>query len=244
MTFAVNFAAGLDRRFGTALALSVVVHIGAMTLSLPAPQVPTLDAPRPLNVRLVQEPLAAVAELARPARPAASKPPRAKRAPRKHEEARSAPSPAPQPPIAAMQAVPPMDETPASAPEPVAPPPVAASLPPTPEPVALLAPAPRPLSAELIALYTKSLSEVFARYKEYPRIAQLRGWEGSVTMRLRVAPSGRLVGAEVLKSSGYDALDQQAMAMVTRVGVLPAPPDGLNAAEVPVLVPIHFRLER
>ena len=241
-------AADFDRRFVTALALSLLLHLVAMALSLPAPRVPWLDAPRPLNVQLVQEPLAVVAEPVRPARPAASKPARAKHAPPKHEEALPAPTPAAQPraPIADIQAVPPIDEMAASAPEPAAPPPVTATLSPAPEPGALLAPAlaARPVSAELIALYTKSLSELFARHKEYPRIAQLRGWEGSVTMRLRVAPSGRLVGAEVLKSSGYDALDQQAMAMVTRVGVLPAPPDGLNAAEVPVLVPIHFRLER
>ena len=103
---------------------------------------------------------------------------------------------------------------------------------------------PRAPSAEVIALYTKSLSEMFARYKEYPRIAALRGWEGSVTMRLRVAPSGRLVGAEVLKSSGYDALDQQAIAMVSKAGALPVPPAGLNGVDFAVLVPIDFRLER
>ena len=109
-----------------------------------------------------------------------------------------------------------------------------------------MAPAPvqRGASTELLALYTKSLSEVFARYKEYPRVAEMRGWEASVTMRLRVAPSGRLIGAEVLKSSGYDALDKQAIAMVSKAGVLPVPPTGLNAADFAVLVPIDFRLER
>jgi len=85
---------------------------------------------------------------------------------------------------------------------------------------------------------------VLDRYKEYPRIAELRGWEGSVTMRLRVAPSGRLIAAELYKSSGFDALDKQAITMVSKVAVLPAPPAGLNDGEVPVLVPINFRLER
>jgi protein TonB len=219
-----------------------------MMLSLPAPRLTTFDAPVPLNVYLVREPLAAVAELARPVRPAASKPARAKPAPPKHENASPLATATPQalPPVETIQAVPVIEETPTSAPEPLAPPPVAASVPPAQEPVSLLAPAPAPRapSAELIALYTKSLSEAFARYKEYPRIAELRGWEGSVMMRLRVAPSGRLIAAELYKSSGYDALDQQALTMVTRAGALPAPPDGLNAAELPVLVPIHFRLER
>jgi protein TonB len=235
---AVNATADLDRRFGAALAVSVVVHAGALMLSLPAPRLPSFDTPMPLSVHLVQEAIAPVAELARPARPAATKPARAKPAPPKHKEA--------PPPVETIQAAPAIDEMPASPSEPVVPPPMTASLQSAPETVALLAPAPpQPVaSAELIARYTKSLSEIFARHKEYPRIAELRGWEGSVTMRLRVAPSGRLIEAAVYQSSGYDALDKQAMAMVTTAGALPVPPQGLNAAEVPVLVPINFRLER
>jgi len=233
----VNATADLDRRFGAALAVSVVVHAGALMLSLPAPRLPSFDTPMPLSVHLVQEAIAPVAELARPARPAATRPARAKPAPPKHEEA--------PPPVETIQAAPAIDETPASPSEPVVPPPTA-SLQSAPETVALLAPAPpQPVaSAQLIARYTKSLSEIFARHKEYPRIAELRGWEGSVTMRLRVAPSGRLIEAAVYQSSGYDALDKQAMTMVTTAGALPVPPQGLNAAEVPVLVPINFRLER
>lgn len=244
----MNAGAGLDRRFGAALGASVVVHAGALMLSLPAPRLPSFDTSMPLSVRLVQETIAPVAELARPARPAATRPARAKPAPPKHEEAPpplTTPAQA-QPPVEPVQAAPAIDETPASSSEPVVPPPMTASVQSAPETVALLAPArPQPVaSAELIARYTKSLSEIFARHKEYPRIAELRGWEGSVTMRLRVAPSGRLIEAAVYQSSGYDALDKQAMTMVTTAGALPVPPQGLNAAEVPVLVPINFRLER
>jgi protein TonB len=98
--------------------------------------------------------------------------------------------------------------------------------------------------AALLAGYGKRISDALARYKEYPRIAQLRGWEGSVTMRLRVAPSGRLIDAELHTSSGYDVLDKQAIAMATRAAQLPAPPAGLDGSEVAVLVPVVFRLER
>ena len=243
----MNPTADLDRRFGAALAVSVVVHAGALMLSLPAPRLPSFDTPMPLSVHLVQEAIAPVAELARPARPAATRAARAKPAPPEHEEARpplATPTQAP-PPVETIQAAPAIQETPASPSEPIVPPPTA-SLQSAPETVALLAPAPQQpvASAQLIARYTKSLSEIFARHKEYPRIAELRGWEGSVTMRLRVAPSGRLIEAAVYQSSGYDALDKQAMTMVTTAGALPVPPQGLNAAEVPVLVPINFRLER
>lgn len=238
----MNLAEGYELRFGAALAASVVVHAGALMLSLPAPRLQSSDASMPLSVHLVQEPVAPVAELARPSRATATKAARAKPAPRKREEAPAALTTAPDTPSPAEST---QVEAAASAPEPVASPPIVAPPPSPPEAIALLAPAQPPPapSDELIARYTKSLSEVFARYKEYPRIAEMRGWEGSVTMRLRVAPSGRLIGAELYKSSGYEALDKQAMTMVSRVGVLPAPPEGLNAAEVPVLVPINFRLQ-
>jgi protein TonB len=71
----------------------------------------------------------------------------------------------------------------------------------------------------------------------------MRGWEGSVTMRLRVAPSGRLIDAELHTSSGHDVLDRQALAMASQAQRLPAPPDGLNGGEIAVLVPVVFRLE-
>ena len=61
---------------------------------------------------------------------------------------------------------------------------------------------------------------------------------------MRLVVPGRLIAAELYESSGYEALDKQAITMVTRAGVLPVPPEGLDAAGVPVLVPINFRLER
>jgi periplasmic protein TonB len=242
----VNLATGYEYRFGAALAASVVVHAGALMLTLPAQRAPSLDAPLPLSVRLVQETAAPVAELARPARPAATRPARARPARPRHKEVHQAPTTAAQalPPVEAIQAAPPIDEAPAIAPEPAAPQ-VAASAQSAPEVVSFLAPVPPPApSAALLLDYTRSLSKVLDRYKEYPRIAELRGWEGSVTMRLRVAPSGRLLEAAVYQSSGYEALDKQAITMVSKAGALPVPPRGLDLAEFPVLVPINFRLER
>lgn len=236
---------GYDRRFGAALAASVVIHAGAMMLSPSTPKAPSFNAPMPLRVELVLDSALPAQETVRPVT----------RAPVKRVQAKKQPLPAVQP--AARPLHPLESETvesaqttgaaPATAQEPVAPPSVAASPQSAPETVSLLAPAPLPRlapSAEALSDYTRSLSSALDRYKEYPRIAELRGWEGSVTMRLRVAPSGRLIEAQVYKSSGFAVLDQQAVAMVSKAGVLPVPPEGLDAAEVPVLVPINFRLER
>ncbi len=99
-------------------------------------------------------------------------------------------------------------------------------------------------SSDLLSDYGQAISQVLARHKEYPRIAQMQGWQGAVTMRLRVAPSGRLLDAEVHTSSGYEVLDRQALAMASKAGHLPAPPEGLRDREIAVLVPVVFRLGR
>src|SRR6267154_769031 len=90
----------------------------------------------------------------------------------------------------------------------------------------------------------QTISQALAPYKRYPVIAQMRGWEGSVTMQLHVAPTGRLLEAEVRISSGYDVLDRQALAMASLADPYPVPPEALSAREIAVLVPVVFRLER
>jgi protein TonB len=235
-------ADALDRRFGIALAASLVVHAAAMTLSLPAPKAPAFDPAVPLHVRLLQpQPVAMIHE---PARPSAEvpRPAPAKRArPQRETAAPVAPKVAPSPPEPPVEVA---RETLAEPPLAFAP--LAPAVEPAPAPPVLPAPAPVEVAptAALLAGYGKKISDALARYKEYPQIAQRRGWEGAVTMRLRVAPSGRLVDAELHTSSGYEVLDKQAIAMATRAAQLPVPPEGLNGGEVAVLVPVVFRLER
>lgn len=221
---------GPDHRLGAALVASIGLHAAALTLSVPAPQPALFETPL-LQVRLVETPPAATIERHAPA-PKILAP--VERAPRKREPVPLVES-APRPP--APPELTPPQEAPAPLPEPVA----AA---PSPPPVVARAAVPRAPAPELLAAYGKTLSAAIARYKEYPLVARMRGWEGSVTMRLRVAPSGRLIGAELHASSGYDVLDQQALAMATRAKELPVPPDGLRDGEVVVLVPVLFRLER
>lgn len=234
-----GFAWPLERPLGAAVITSLAVHAAAMSLSLPAPRVSPFEPPAVLQVSLNEVAVSRAPSL-EPASLAPSPPLPAKRIkpePRKHEPvplARASESAAPSPAAIVEE-----ERVQASAPErDVASP---APLPPlAPQVMAPLVP-----SSELLSSYGQMISHALARYREYPRIAQMRGWEGAVTMRLRVAPSGRLIDAKVQTSSGHEVLDQQAMEMVARAGRLPPPPDGLHGREeVAVMVPIVFRLER
>ena len=63
-------------------------------------------------------------------------------------------------------------------------------------------------------------------------------------MRLRVARRGQLLGVRVDRSSGFDVLDQDAVALLEGHGSLPPLPEALEVAEIEVVVPITYRLRK
>jgi protein TonB len=76
----------------------------------------------------------------------------------------------------------------------------------------------------------------------YPELAQRRGWEGEVLLRVRVSPDGRPVTISVQMSSGRDLLDTAAVEAVRGWSFVPA---RLGAEPVAgwVTVPIVFHLQ-
>ena len=99
-------------------------------------------------------------------------------------------------------------------------------------------------STEAIDSYRRQLTDLFAREHEYPRVAAMRGWEGEVRLRLRVARRGQLLGVRVDRSSGFEVLDQDALALLEGHGKLPPLPEALEVAEIEVVVPITYRLRK
>lgn len=97
---------------------------------------------------------------------------------------------------------------------------------------------------ELLAAYRQQLSELFARHQEYPRVAALRGWEGEVRVRLRIARKGNLIDVQLDQSSGHGVLDEHALAMIGEFPALPALPPALASREIQVVVPINYRLRK
>ena len=92
--------------------------------------------------------------------------------------------------------------------------------------------------------YIRSLTEIIGRQRAYPRLARVRGWEGTVILRLQLLPGGRLHEVVMANSSGHDVLDRQALVMARRLSSWPLPPDELREREITVLVPVEFRLQK
>lgn len=238
----------VDRKFWSILGLSILLHATLFAVTswqrqhVPVALPPILATLRMLHVT-ASEPVAAAAPLPAPAavpQKARQTPTRAERplAPRVIHSAGPAKIPAPAPVSVAAAA---SESVATATPTAVSTPSVA----PAAEVARPAAPAvaARPQS-ELLERYRQRLGELLARQHEYPRIAALRGWEGEVRLRLKVARKGNLLGVVLDHSSGFDVLDQHAMAMLENLASLPPLPDALEANEIQVVVPVNYKLKK
>ena len=215
-----------QRRVVLALLFSLLIH--GMLLALVPGWRTNVFKPQP--VLSVQLP-----ELVRP-EPAPAVPPakpQPKAVPMVTERARSE-FKLPQPPRIETNVAPQPQAEPTETP-PVAPLPAA----PTPAPVVVAKAAP---DSALLDSYGKTLSSLIAKYQRYPRIAQLRSWQGTAQVLLSVSAAGRMVNVVILRSSGFEVLDDQALEMVRQATPLPQPPEALRGREFTVMVPIVFKL--
>lgn len=241
----------VDGRFWRLLGLSLLVH-GALFVGIGWQHKTLPDPVRPLiaSLRLVaaSEPAVSVTRpvsqsasesgaVAQPPKPAATLPPQARQ-----QEAAAVLRAAPRVTKPAGPAIVPAQTAPAALPA---------------QPEAAIAEAAVASSAEtrrgeaalrpagdLLAAYRLRLTELFARGIEYPRVAAMRGWEGEVRLRLKVARRGNLLGVALDRSSGFDVLDQHALALLASYGDLPPLPEALEVSEIQVIVPIQYKLRK
>jgi protein TonB len=128
----------------------------------------------------------------------------------------------------------------------VAPAPEAPTSPVPPAPIVTPPPPPAPSQSEIDdarGRYGNALWGAIEKHKQYPRIAQIRGWQGEVILELLLDGSGKLKSKKVLASSGYEALDKQALDMVEKAAPFPTPPEALRGNSFTIKVPIPFKLE-
>jgi protein TonB len=76
----------------------------------------------------------------------------------------------------------------------------------------------------------------------YPEVAMDRGWEGKVLMKVHVLASGKPESVTVVKSSGKDVLDDEAVRTVKQYMFVPSM-RGKTPVDGWVTVPISFNLQ-
>ncbi len=251
---------GMKPAMKAALAASLLLHLGllatvasfrdatppsraagttlALTLSAPAPR------PAPAVARQTARTQAAASHTEHPAPRRATAQPAPAPAAQQHKVTKATQA-ADKPPRnrVALARTPPMADPPASSHIPAQPAPgVSRPAPP--------ARAPAPSSAQVNTQGVKTpgtavttlLRAALAPYFHYPRLAQRRGWEGTVALGLHITPEGRLRDIRVIRGSGHAVLDRAARQALARVGHLPAeeihlPPGGLE-----LVLPVEYRL--
>lgn len=201
----------------------------------PSDPLPIAAAPKPVVEPPKEKPKKAETQkLAATEKPAAKREPAAKEKPAKREKPAAKPIPAAPQSQPAPQAVP----VPAPAAAPAAP---AA-------PVQQAAIAAAPSATELVrraaaqANWQGLLLAHLERHKNYPRAARKRQEQGTSLLRFRMDRSGRVLSYALAKSSGYEALDAEVLAMIERAQPLPPLPAEIPEAVVQIVVPVQFAL--
>ena len=232
----------------TALVAAAGVHLVALAAAIGAWNIEPLTD----EIRAIEVEIAAIAEPTPPqpeAQPAQPEAPPAEAQPPEPEPpvVTEAPPinpsliPLPEPPPAlVLQAPRPPPPKPIA--QKPAPPAVVTPAPPSPLPPALTAPAPPAAAARQVApdpRYIDRLAAAIERERDYPVAARRRGEQGRTTLNIVIATNGRLISAEVVGSSGYDALDRAALGMVRRATLPPLTP-GLGAESASFTIPIVF----
>ena len=217
--------------------------------SAPPPVVPEPPAAVPPLAALLPPPLPnRTPEATLPPPPPEAPPPPNPAAPEALAEAEPLPVPPPQPPPPPQQQAQPRPQPqPQPRPRPApARPPAQAAAPPAPPPAGALGPVPLTQGGAPVlgAVTPPGLAEGIRNPDpEYPAASQARGEQGVVTVLLRITPGGSVEEVEVVRSSGYAALDEAAKRAVQRWRFRPAMRDGL-AIPGSIRTAIHFRLRQ
>ncbi len=78
------------------------------------------------------------------------------------------------------------------------------------------------------------------RFKRYPAEAQSKRQEGTPLLFFSMDRKGHILSARLRKSSGYEQLDQETLALVRRAEPLPPPPDSVPGEPLMLTVPVDF----
>lgn len=89
----------------------------------------------------------------------------------------------------------------------------------------------------------ESLHRRISELRHYPSTARLNGWEGKVVLKVSIRNDGHLNSVEVVKTSGYESLDQAAIEAVRRACPLHMKHE-LSSEMVVLTLPVNYSLNR
>jgi protein TonB len=94
-----------------------------------------------------------------------------------------------------------------------------------------------------VVSWKRKLARHLQQNKRYPREAQIKRERGSAKVHFVVSREGRIISSSIVKSSGYPALDHEALELLQRAQPLPTPPAELGGTQFAFSVPVVFELK-
>ena len=99
--------------------------------------------------------------------------------------------------------------------------------------LAILLASATPTSAQNVA-WIQQVKQLVASKQTYPRVAQMRGVEGSVVVKVHLDAAGLIEKIDLVKSSGSSLLDREAVSVLSKIAKLPKPPEGTQSVNLPM----------
>lgn len=97
--------------------------------------------------------------------------------------------------------------------------------------------------ADAVRTYRLLLASKARAFKRYPAQAMSAGWSGTSQVRVNIARGGVAQAVDLEKSSGYEALDRAAIAMIEAGAVRAQVPERLRGRAFVVTLPVVFDLD-
>lgn len=96
---------------------------------------------------------------------------------------------------------------------------------------------------EAMLRYQDMVKQRIQEVRRYPSWAKRQGFEGAVGLRFEILSNGNAQEAELIHSSGFEILDQEAIATIVRASPFPPLPSELVQDIASVEVTIIFKLK-
>jgi len=103
---------------------------------------------------------------------------------------------------------------------------------------------PAEISASAVQTWEGRLLAHLEHHKRYPVEARSRRQQGLAYVRFTMDREGRVLSAALERSSGYAALDREALSLLRRAQPLPAPPAERPGDRLQLSVPVDFFTRR
>tara|TARA_R110000824_G_scaffold390760_6_gene587674 strand:+ start:25075 stop:25770 length:696 start_codon:yes stop_codon:yes gene_type:complete len=106
-----------------------------------------------------------------------------------------------------------------------------------------LAQSPTKAAPAISASYLSALYAHIERHSKYPRAALWTKPEGVITVQVKLDRKGHVLASRVVRSSGFEVLDEAALATFRRADPLPPFPASIEQNDMTINLPVRFQFK-